>query len=754
MPYLVCGNMEQLFFAFDYPGIVAHSDAQDVSDKDIPRTSFIGSEADAKQHLKLWQQKLARNYYAQGNMTAGVLQLLFGPEPFKKSTETFEECKMQYVCRDFAYIDDQQQACGFMVMYRRDDPSQWVIGCLKKGQDIPKNRKVMLLSSFDPGSAIKKPVPGVTIKAVSLVENPLMEQLGAAIPREVLKKVLNTNGEITKHFERIKFLTRFFSATAQEVVLRDPINFSKLNLEKLFGENPTLDLIEQYGLDLSFAMLQDCLVDGSGLSHELTSIKLTDNQKLNKNLLRMTLTFYEDKTLEENRDLLNDLEFIRLFGALMWDKRQIKLIPFLRSKNYDTKLMQFILSDEIYYGAVSRLVEMGLTQDVLALLEDLDKREELKFIHELADEDCKRLCLVFWVKDALTIERYNELVAATERYPLMASTLVDLDKKGVVIGGVEGLRQMALAPKEHLQKSIVHHFFSADNEHFYVKSLDKLSLDELDAASKALNVLKNSGSDERKQYRLIVGHDKQAKSLRIFLPQIAAIKNRAARQELINILFKGINLGIAIQGQAVLQLGDKEIVPLAKDLCDRFICVTQLQDLDFADEVATWVAQEHNKKARCFRQIVLQVEERCKQISTRLSSTVHYRDMHVMWQQEEANYRKNLYTIAYATLMNPNGSKGAELNKAIERINAIEKDILRVLDPPVESDIYKALIVITNILITALTLGLANYIKFKTTGNPWFFTQTKLGEEVRAGNKKIIDTIKSEDEEPGESPQL
>lgn len=756
MPYLVKGNAQQIFSAFGHPALVAQTNAHDIRNEDISRTPFIGTPLQAKQYYVSWRQMFAMRYYTQGNMSAGILQCLFGKEPLKKENEGFDEYMQQYACQHFAYMDDHGVPCGLMVMSRRDDPSQWMIGLIRKTQLDPKHREVVLLSSFDVANKIAPNAP-IKVQPVSFANNHLLRRMNSVVALELLNQAFkDENGLINKHFlARLSLITRTLKTT-EDVLLRDPINLPALNVTRLFADNHALDLMINYDIhhDLSFAMLADCLSVDSGLGCELERVPLKDGEWLvNKNLLQMTLAFYEAKTLANNRELLEDRQFIRTLSGFMWDRAQIKLISSLYQQPYEPTFMKLVLSEEAYYSAANQLVDMGLLQHAPRHFENAEKLAQLHYIHSVADDDAKRLCLVFWVKGELSLDGYRELVAATEKYPLMAATLIDLDRNNFVMDGIIGLQRLALTPRKHLQRSIKHHFFSEPSEQYSAHGLNELNDSQLEAAAKALYVLKRSGVTEPAAYRSIIDSNQhKAMALRLFLPQIATINDIDKRKILIDVLYAGVNSSIAHQGQVVQQITDKTILPAANKLCERFICVTHLQDLGFNDEEIVWVAQEQSEKAKCFRQIILRVEAQCKIISERLSGAASYRTMQEVWRNDESTYRKDLYRIAYDAFMNAHVQ--TSLAEATQQIKKVELDILNIVDPPIKSDVYKALIAITNILITILTLGVANYIKLQRTGNPLFFTQTNSGEEMRALSKEIINTITPDDEANEAIPNL
>ncbi|MGC1181802.1 hypothetical protein [Legionella sp.] len=617
MPYLVKGNALHVFSAFGHPEFATQADVDDEWSRDILSTPFLGTPKQAQLYYHLWQQKFLAYGYRQGNMSAAILRCLLGPKPLKKENEDTREFQQQFVHLDFAYIDDKQVPCGFMIMYRRDNPGQWMMGLIRATHLAPEHRNISLLSSFDLTDKIK-PEFKIAVNFVPFAGNQLIQQLGSVIPFE--NAFNEEQGLINKHFERINFITRTINVTQEAVSLLDPIDYLQLSVLPLFADNPALDLIMDYSiqreLPLSFAQLIDCCLEDSELRKALKRVKLTNDKRMNKNLLKMVLVYSEAGTLEKNYKLLDDQQFIKSFGAFMWSKEQIKLLSYFYDKSYEHQFIQLVLSEESYFSAVSRveLINPKLMSELPALFTREEKLKQLNYIHSLVDEDAKRLCLVFWIKSSLSLDKYKNIVAETEKYPLMASTLVALDTNNFV--DEVKLEQLVFDRRKHLQKSIKHHFFSEKNEHYHcvVADIKKFNETELEMTSKALNVLRNSGITEYAAYHSVIV-DEQAKSLRLFLSQIATISNVHERKVLIKALYAANSK--AFQPPLVLQ-NDKAYLAAAKNLQERFMCVTLLQRLGFNDENSFWVAQEENKQAQCFRQIILRVETECDVISKRL----------------------------------------------------------------------------------------------------------------------------------------
>ncbi|MDR3502373.1 MAG: hypothetical protein P4L79_07300 [Legionella sp.] len=777
MPYLVKGNALQLFSAFGYPQFVMQTGKQDNAIvEDLPRTPFLGNETQANQHLNIWSQETAAKYYTQGDQSAEILKILLGLRPLKNEEEDEDEYKRNFVCQRLAYIDENKENCGMMIMYRRDEPGQWMIGFTRKAHMNPRTRPVLLLSSFDLNAHIKDAKFELASSSEPTTKNQFLAQLNAAAPLELLQLAFNAeNDEINPRFERIRLLLRFLKVNEKKATIADPVDLSKINLPRLFAENPALDLIMKYDVPFSMAMLQDCLSDNSRLRLELENATLSNNDNISRNLLTMLTVLYEEEfinkkegALTKNRDLLFP-EFIKDYSGFMWDREQITLLPILWQRKYPKELIHQILSNDFYFRPLSRLVQLtpvksvkpqiGFTQHVPQFFQEPEKLSALEFINGISDVHAKDLCLILWATSSLTIDGYKEIVEATNKYPLMASTLVTLARKGTTPGGFDGLRGLALTPEQHLKLSIIDHFFFASTEAQYAKRLNAMVLDKLEAVSEALQVLRSSGINDQAAYRMVLGVGKEGIALRTLLPSLAVIKDSEQRRVLVDVLYAGVKYNIPIQGDVVLKIKNQEHQNVAERLSERFICVTQLQDLGFDVDMITFVARENDKKAECFRKIILCVEDECKKISSRLSKSYFYWEMGKEWEKDEGDYRKNLYGIAYKALMSAGGNAQTAFDEAKKQIQDVEQKMLATVDPAPSPETSKillflsdALIFIANAVISLLSAGIFNYLKVNATGNYWFFTQTRSGEAVRMFSEKTINALDPEGAILGPNP--
>ncbi|MCL9683093.1 hypothetical protein [Legionella maioricensis] len=730
MVYLVQGNAQDLFRACGQEWMIVPSSDAHRMEQDMPQTRFLGTDAQAKYFIRTWEAEAQGSYYLPGNMSAGNLYWFMGePLPLINRNEKPKDYQENYVHQYFAYVNEHQEPCGFMLMFRQDDPKRWVLGLVKNNHLAPEARTVVLLSSFDLTPYVKT-TEGIVVSSTDPLKNPLMEQIDSPFLHSWLQKTIKADtGEMDPKAVRLAHLVRLMPVSDQVTA----INFNEFRPDVVLAENPTLDLIAEYQLTLSPAMLKDCLSEHSGLRKEIEGTSLCDSEKINKNLLQMVILFYEEKILSANRDFLEKNVLAKTMTGTVWKDAQVQLIPFLVREAYSADLFQLILSEEAYYRSVRLLVQLGYTEDIREFFRNPDKCKELEYIDRLEDGNTKKLCLIFWAKSDLKLKDYKKIVEATIAYPLLAETLVALDQREII--PIKSLKKLVMDPFEHQQQSILYHFSAQLAQSGSIKAdLKKLNVEELAELSKAFFVLKKTGIPAGNLYTWALKNNKQGQLLRLFLPHLDKVDNVSHREALINILYTGIQYGPVRQGRSIPVITDSALLVLAKNLHERFICAKQMQDLNFEKEIVALTADDRGIQGSRLRKIILRVEAQCKVVHERLRGSSADQDTIGQWQRAEKNYRRLLYCIAYDGLTQPN----VDIH---DRIKQAEREVLNIVDPEVRSILYKAFIVMANIVITALTLGIANDIKEKRTGNYWFFNQTPLGEQVRALDKEVMELI-------------
>lgn len=738
MPYLIQGTAEQLCRTFNQSWMISKGAAFNDLEKDFYRTKFFGSLEQAEYHIKKWKASTQDQcqYYSQGNMCAGNLFLLLNPDnlsfPLIQEDDPLEHYKSQEVRIDFAYVNKSQELCGLTLLYRKDVPSQWMVGLIKNTNLVPKDRTVILLTGFDLKPRMKLLNDGLVSLHTDSLTNELVNHIDSDVLTELLKNALKSPlGEIDVRCNRLELVLRFLTDNKSTGVISDPVCMDTINPDSLFAENRALDLVVQNELQLSSAMTNELLSEPKGLRNEIERIQFTKESKINKQLLKMTVAFYEEQVLLEHRDFLQQHVFSKVLINSAWNDIQIRLIPFLIKKEYDLATFQLILSEPAYYTAIDFFKERGLTQNVVKFLREPAKLEQLKFIYGLKLESQKKLCWVFWAKSDMLQNEYDSIVSATNKRPLFIDSLLAKDQDKII--SFEDLKTHALDPMRYQAAYIKYHFASLFKQfHLNKSQLDKLDSLELDAVVNSFNILQQAKINLLGHYILALDTSKEGLLFRLFLPLVTQIQNDAYRAELINVLYIGINKGLASQRNAVERIVDKELLVLAQGLVDRFICAQQLQKLDFKRDVIVFVSQEGNKNAAKFRDLIFRVEKLCKEVHERLIQSSPKKGIIEQWQLADKEYRKTIYEIIYDEFQ----QSSPDLKK---KLNMAEKQILLIVDPVVASWLRQTLVIIANIVITALSLGFANVIKYNITGNAWFFNQTRSGEEIRALDNQIFD---------------
>ncbi|MFI4918315.1 MAG: hypothetical protein ACHP65_02045 [Legionellales bacterium] len=739
MSYLVQGTAQQLFQAFGQEWVTAikKGGTQSQIARELYQSKFWGTEEQAQYHRLIWQTSAHPETYCQGDMSAGNLSLLLRElQPLMRKNETIEAWQQNYRHQEFAYVSERQELCGLMLIYRQDDPTQWMLGLVKNTNWLPKDRTVMLLSGFNLAAFLKNPTPDVQTTSVDAVNNPFMDNIGSDLITALLQQTLTPNGSaIDLKFNRVGQLLRQLQRSTESRAIQDPAPLTEIDPKLLFADNHVLSLIAQYDLYLSSALLKESLSASSRLCRAIKQTALTSDYNKNKQILQLTVIFYAAGIYTQGKAVIQDNAVLNALNVIASTRGQNELIVALIKGNYQLELLQLILSKEAYYSTVFLLDQLGLTEDIPKFFTQANKLQQLEYIHSLTSETCKKLCLVFWTKGNLTLTDYEQIVAATKEYrhPDLAETLLALDKTGEY--SIEDLQHHALTPQKHLQKSIRHHFAGYFTQFVEIKhDLNQFTETTLLALIQSLNVLKQAQTSKSfDAYNLATKSNHQGLLLRLFLPQMAAITDIEIQRNLIELLYTGIVHGVVTQRNAIkLIAADKmPLSMLAKDLQERFTCAKQMQLLEFNSDLIAFAAKAESTKASRFRQIINDVEVQCESIQERLSLPGADRLMLKQWQLAEIEYRKTVYQIAYDALT----SSRTDLQ---DRMQRAESKVLKIVDPEMDSWLQTILMVIANILITACTLGYANKKKQERTGNLWFFNQTPSGEEIRTLDRNIV----------------
>ena len=745
MAYLIQASTSELMRLFQPKQVIAlNSSAQSLNElrSDLLRTHFLGLQDQAK----LWYNETKVEHYSAGNVPQ-----LFNYHPLQQKHETEEEFRKHYRHQEFAYVNDDNQLCGLIIMARADKPSQWMVGLITNTNMSAKERKITLLTSVNLNELIIQPddvqlndvQPNDSqsndsqVFEVDCANSPLSVALKSSFIANLLTLLTQRQGELSDKWQRLSYLLCTINNNAHEVRLNaEPIDLERLAPEDLIADNPILDSITQLKLEPSAAAFLAICDQESTLYQALLGLNDREDNRVKAHLFSMALVFHEHGILSSASAFLDEHVFSKVGGDSFWHEAQIHLIPHLILEEYSAELFQLILSEPAYYEGVLILTELALSQsedqralmaNVPSLFNQPDKLNELRFIASITDRHCRALCLIFWAKEESSDEKYQNIISQCNDYPYLAASLCARSKQGK---SPADLYTELSNPAKHLQHSLIHHI-AQQFTHYQldVTLVKKLESTQLINAHKAFKVIQHAQLADEKKYRLILDNGNDGRLWRLFLPELANAACITDSQHLIHFLYVGIINGTQSQGKIIL---DESLIAQADELRQRFICVKQMLDLQVpGDDVIRFTANKDNVRSQKLRSIILKVEEECKDIHERISQS---RDKYADWQKIETKYRQSLYTIAYEALKKPH------INVK-ELIATAQQEALAVVDPVTTQWWSKVLVAIANSLILLLSCGIANIIKKRQTGSFWFFTPMQPSELIRDLQQKIVDII-------------
>ncbi len=548
------------------------------------------------------------------------------------------------------------------------------ICCSEKQPFLPAKRTIVIASSEGFQSQIHgDSVRYSTYKSI----HTFLHHCNSVLLENLLGYLLENPNLISSYFHRLNLFLRPIEHSAQTALYQ-----KTWQPQLIFSENKVLDAFIRHKNPLSEAMLEECLNTRSDLFAEVDRIHFTANEHIDAQVLYATLVFYEQGILKTHFSRLKREVFDVISNGSCWSKAQIDLIPYLIKEHYSLEEFQSVLSKKAYFEAISLLVTLGYALDVHQLFSQQEKRNELEFIQTINNPACKKLCIIFWAKSRLGIAAYRRIVTAAQAYPLLADSLLAEEQKGTL--SIQGLIKRALNPKEHQQQSLLYQF----RRQFQKFGLDKtalslLSSEELVALNTCFQVLEGARVTEAAFYSLVLPKQASGQLLRLFLPHLAAVKNQSHKEQLIHILYAGVQRGGVSQYSEVFAIKDPVLSLQAEDLLERFNCAQQLQHLQCPPELVAFAAAQ-DPTALKFRKIIALVEKTCSDIHENLrsvgdSSTID------KWKALDLGHRRRLYQYAYEALHNsPRYLK--------KQLGIEEQRVLKIIDSDNSSLLQKALL--------------------------------------------------------------
>lgn len=322
MPYLIQGTIQDLFEAFGYDDFLAGGTSLDTVLLDIERTIFFGTAGDCQFHIDTWKDKTKSDheYYTQGNMSAGLLYLMFGQMPFTNlnfesiSIEQYSLYTKNRVKTDFAYVNKDKQLCGLNLYYLKNDPRKWMIGFIKNTNLVPSERQVSIIINVDPAPFIKKNT-ALSIEPITLHEKTLSTLGNAPYLESFLQQLINADGTINLHAELIELFL-------QMVKPADRFEDNQLLLE-IFNRdiqdvmtNKALQVLQQLPLHFSPSQVLKCLDKGSASYQSVCAISLYDESSA----IFEASWLLAGTSQEQRRCIINKLQGLKL------DKKIVDLL--------------------------------------------------------------------------------------------------------------------------------------------------------------------------------------------------------------------------------------------------------------------------------------------------------------------------------------------------------------------------------------------------------------------------------------------
>ncbi|WP_131781976.1 hypothetical protein [Legionella gresilensis] len=763
MLYFIRGTSDKIYTAFGLSALLRSGTTSKDIDIDLFRTLFFGSKENCQTHINAWLDCTKSDYkhYSQGNMSAGNLFLIFGPEPFFKENEQPTDYYNNNVNLHFAFIDQNKVLSGLNIYYRRDDPTKWMIGLIKHTNLASNQRQVYILTSVHPHPFIKNK-KAKTGNLISVTEPVIFTAL---LEHPFLSRLLNLNimpdGQINPNFEIIgQFL--------QNVALSDNyqdnqslLTTLKESPEKVFS-NKALQVAQQLEVRLSISQIFNCLDKTSLLYKNICHLPqfkvtkarrwcdllllldqieliekwdlLTQNKLLAKHLFAkidsLQASFLKNALSDESISsllfLINHNEFAAFYEKINEAGRNSEII--WRNLNWLTHLKeglpketfkQTLLCKLIFYiGDISSLWDLiNVLQDPNLNLEKIFSPTEFaQFLTEgfytshLSWQDIINLALLCQTTEQAQV--CHNLFKLGFNSNIISSLLTNLQLLPIINN---------LAMFETSKPTIINFLaFLKNQTNFHIKSFcQAVELLDLNKQSVAPFV------DDFKKEQLF--------QLTSFIKK----QKVALQSDLMKVAYVGLTTGsIDILQADLTQLEAKSSSYFVYQFLTTLKIMNSLEALqpDNNRELVKFLMQTNKEKA-LFINVINILEYECHKIRARLRQELP--DKLDKIEQEEKIYRRKMYSIIFKQINSPNSEK--HLLKAIKEA---EQPFLAVANIDYHPWLRCTLAIITNIVALLLTGSLANICHYKRSGDFFFFQHTTSGEKIKALDINITEQLK------------
>lgn len=340
MLFLIQGDAQTVYSAFGRSGFIAYDARRNAIRIDVERTCFFGTASECMHHRSVWlsNQSSIRSY-AQGNMSAGNLFLLFGhklPLPFFKEGEEDEDviANTNNIC--FAYVDQNKDLHGLILYFRKDDPTKWLIGLSKNPHLQPENVDIKVLTPFDPRPYRKLPCE---IKSGAETKDEFIEAIGSPRLAKFIKYIITLNEELNPCAEIIKLFLQNAVSESNFVVNDELLAFFEQEIPKILASKE-LRLLLDYDLQPSPQQIQACLDPETELYKLLSAFERGDNDRQNKAQLTILLLLDRYGLNERQEAIRSDNVFVEKLSNL--SNVHQDFLPILLADPFKTEVLRFL----------------------------------------------------------------------------------------------------------------------------------------------------------------------------------------------------------------------------------------------------------------------------------------------------------------------------------------------------------------------------------------------------------------------------
>ncbi|STX49966.1 Uncharacterised protein [Legionella busanensis] len=763
MLYLIKGTSDRIYTAFGLSALLRSGTTSKDIEKDLFRTLFLGSKENCQYHINSWINHTNSDYkhYSQGNMSAGNLFLIFGPQPFFKENEELTNYYNNNVNLHFAFIDQNKALCGLGVYYRRDDPTKWMIGLIKHTNLVSNQRQICILTSVHPRPFIKNKKTKIG-NLISITEPALFTAL---LEHPFLSCLINLNilpdGQINPNFEVIGQFLQNVAVNDNYQDNQQLLTTLRKSPKKVFA-NKALQVAQQLDLRLSIPQIYKCLDEASLLYQKicyLSQFKVTKARRWCDLLL-----------------LLDQFGLIEKWDLLIQNKLLTKYL-FARIDSLQAAFLKNALTDE----AISSLLFLIDHNEFAAFYEKINKVDrETEIIwrnlgwlthlkEKLPNDTFKQalLCkLIFYIVD---VSSFQDLINSLQGKNLnIEKVFSPAEFAQFLTAGFytshlawQDIINLALLCQTTEQAQVCHSLFKLGFDKNIISSLlinsqllsivNNLTMFEINKPIiiNFLAFLKNQNDLDIKSFcEAVALLNLNKKSISPFVEDLKKeqlfqltgfIKKQkvALQPDLMKVAYVALTTGNIKTLQAELTQLEAKSSPY---FMYQFINVLKimnslavLQPYDSRKMVNCLV--QASKENALFINVINMLEYECHKIRVRLKQELP--DKLDKIEQEEKLYRRKMYLIIFKQINSPNSEKN--LLKAIKEA---EEPLLAIANIDYHPWLRCTLAIITNSVALLLTAGLANICHYKRSGDFFFFQHTASCEKIKALDINITEQLK------------